>query len=134
MSRIALIALAMSVTSVAEAASVSLKENNLQQLLNNVARQSSVGTPRAINSDLLDNGYTVQGTELINHISVRPVHAEEMRKNPETVRTQLSASVCNNGGFRQLLEQGATLRYEFTEYENNKPVANEIFTHKDCGF
>lgn len=132
MFRFALIALAMT-AAVAQTQAASLKETNLHRLLNKVARDSSVGTPRAINSDLLDRGYSVQGSELVNHLSVRPLHAAAMRQSPDSVRSQLTASVCANGGFRQLLQQGATLRYEFTEYESNKAITNEIFTRKDCG-
>ena len=72
----------------------SLKEMELTQTLEQVARQSSEGTPRAINEDILDQGYTVEGHTLINHLSVREAHAAKMRGNPDTVRTQLAASVC----------------------------------------
>ena len=58
---------------VAQAAS--LKDFELTKMLEKVAQDSSVGTPRAINEDLLDQGYTVEGNELINHLSVRPAHA-----------------------------------------------------------
>ena len=111
---------------------VSLKEQELGQLLNQVAQQSSVGTPRAINADILDQGYTVKGTELVNHLSVRPAHAEQMRANPDTVRAQLANSVCGNAGYRQLLQKGAVLRYQFSEFKNNRPIATERFSAADC--
>lgn len=110
----------------------SLKEQELSQLLQQVAQQSSVGTPRAINADILDQGYTVEGSELINHLSVRPAHAEQMRANPGTVRNQLAHSVCTNAGYRQLLLKGAVLRYQFSEYKSNRPVATERFSAADC--
>lgn len=110
----------------------SLKEQELSRLLQQVAQQSSVGTPRAINADILDQGYTVEGTELINHLSVRPAHAEQMRTNPDTVRSQLASSVCSNAGYRQLLVQGAVLRYQFSEFKSNRPVASERFSAADC--
>lgn len=46
------------------AQAASLSEQNLNRELRNVAVQSSVGTPRAINEDILDQGYTVEGNQL----------------------------------------------------------------------
>ncbi|WP_407311850.1 quorum-sensing-regulated virulence factor family protein [Pseudomonas sp. nanlin1] len=110
----------------------SLKDFDLGKTLQKVAKQSSVGTPRAINEDILDNGYTVQGKELVDHLSVRPSHAAKMRANPDVVRATLSNSVCGNPGYRQLMAQGAVLRYDFTELKTKKPVARERFTASDC--
>src|SRR5690606_33630478 len=90
----------------------SLQDQQLIQLLNTVARESSVGTPRAISSDILDVGYSVDGKELVNHLSVQPRHAAQMRDNPEQVRAQLATSVCSNEGLRVLMDQGAVLRFE----------------------
>ena len=112
--------------------SASLKEHELHLLLERVAEESSVGTPRAINENLLDRGYTAEGTELINFISVQPRHAAMMRDNLKQVRQQLQESVCTNKGFRTLLIDGATLRYEFSEYKTNRSVAVERFTAKSC--
>lgn len=111
----------------------SLKDFELNSMLEKVAQESSIGTPRAINEDILDQGYTVEGSELINHLSVRASHAEQMRANPEAVRKQLAASVCRNTGYRQLLARGAVLRYQFSEYKSNRPVATERFNKADCG-
>lgn len=111
----------------------SLQAFELGQQLAEVARQSSVGTPRAINEDILDRGYTVDGTRLINHLSVRPSHAAQMRGNPDAVRQQLRASVCANPGYRQLLGKGAELVYDFSEYRSNRPVTTERFVATDCG-
>ena len=111
----------------------SLKDQELTKLLEQVARQSSQGTPRAINADILDRGYTVEGNELINHLSVRAGHAAQMRGNPDTVRAQLADSVCRNTGYRRLLAQGAVLRYQFSEYQSNRPVTRERFSKDDCG-
>lgn len=111
----------------------SLQEHELTRLLERVAKESSVGAPRAINEDILDQGYTVEGNELVNHLSVRPAHAEQMRANPATVRNQLAASVCTNPGYRNLLTQGAVLRYQFSEYKSNRPVAVARFVKTDCG-
>ena len=110
----------------------SLKQQELNQLLQQVAQQSSVGTPRAINADILDQGYTVEGAELVNHLSVRPDHAAQMRANPDTVRAQLASSVCSNAGYRQLLLKGAVLRYQFSELKSNRPVTTERFSAADC--
>ncbi|WP_312483415.1 PA3611 family quorum-sensing-regulated virulence factor [Stutzerimonas nitrititolerans] len=114
------------------AQAASLQEQQLSQLLDKVARESSVGTPRAINSDILDVGYSVEGNELVNHLSVQPRHAAQMRDNPKDVRTQLAASVCSNDGLRLLMEQGAVLRFEFSEYESNKPITTERYKASDC--
>lgn len=111
----------------------SLKDHELTQLLEQVARESSQGTPRAINEDILDQGYTVEGHELVNHLSVRAGHAAQMRGNPDTVRAQLANSVCRNAGFRRLLANGAVLRYQFSEYKSNRPVVSERFAKADCG-
>ena len=111
----------------------SLQEHELTRLLERVATESSAGTPRAINEDILDQGYTVEGNELVNHLSVRAAHAEQMRANPATVRNQLAASVCTNPGYRNLLTQGAVLRYQFSEYKSNRPVAVARFVKTDCG-
>ncbi|MGE4406103.1 PA3611 family quorum-sensing-regulated virulence factor [Pseudomonas sp.] len=111
----------------------SLQEQQLGQLLDQVARESSVGTPRAINEDILDQGYTVDGNELVNHLSVQPRHAAQMRDNPADVRSQLGVSVCGNQGLRTLMSQGAVLRYEFSEYKSNRPIATERYKASDCG-
>lgn len=115
------------------AQAASLQEHELTRMLEKVAKESSVGTPRAINEDILDQGYTVEGNELINHLSVRPAHAEQMRNNPQSVRSQLAASVCRNPGYSQLLSSGAVLRYQFSEYKTNRPITVERFAKADCG-
>ena len=111
----------------------SLKDFELTKMLEKVAKDSSVGTPRAINEDILDQGYTVEGNELINYLSVREGHAQQMRANPQSMREQLTASVCSNTGYRQLLARGAVLRYQFTVYKTNLAVATERFSKSDCG-
>ncbi|MFC0709706.1 quorum-sensing-regulated virulence factor family protein [Azorhizophilus paspali] len=110
----------------------SLKDYELTRMLEKVAKESSIGTPRAINEDILDQGYTVEGNELINHLSVRTSHAQQMRAHPDAVRNQLLGSVCSNRGFRQLLGQGAVLRYQFSEYQSNRPVTTERYRAADC--
>lgn len=117
--------------SVAEAQS--LREEELHQLLRDVARQSSAGTPRAINEDLLDRGYRAEGNVLINAIGVQPAHAAQMRDNPDAVREQLTESVCANQGLRQLLARGAVLRFEFGEHPGGRAIASERFVATDCG-
>lgn len=114
------------------ASAASKQEYELTQMLEKVARESSVGTPRAINEDILDQGYTVHGPQLINHLSVRASHAQQMRANPDKVRDQLGASVCSNTSYRQLLAKGALLTYQFTEYKTNRPVATENFDANSC--
>lgn len=131
MLRLTSLTLALSLPLFAHAAT--LKNFELSKALEQVARESSVGTPRAINEDILDQGYTVDGSELVNHLSVRSEHAAKMRGNPDVVRAQLANSVCRNNGYRQLLARGAMLRYEFSEYKSNRPVTTERFSKADCG-
>ena len=111
----------------------SLKEMELSKNLQKVAQQSSVGTPRAINEDILDQGFTVEGNQLINHLSVRESQADQMRRDPKVVYMQLGASVCRNKGFRNLMAQGAVMRYDFTEYKTNRTIGTQSYTAKDCG-
>ncbi|MCQ0166215.1 MULTISPECIES: quorum-sensing-regulated virulence factor family protein [Pseudomonas] len=111
---------------------VSKQEYALNQKLQEVAKESSVGTPRAINEDILDQGYTVEGNQLINHLSVRAGHAQKMQQNPEVMRGQLGDSVCRNTGFRQLMDRGAVLTYRFTEYKTNRPVIDQSFNKASC--
>ena len=114
------------------AQAASKQEYELTQLLQKVAKESSVGTPRAINEDILDQGYTVEGKALINHLSVRQEHAERMQSNPQQVRSQLGDSVCRNNGYRQLLSKGAVLVYRFTVYKSNSPVMDQVFDAASC--
>lgn len=67
------------------AQAASKQDFELSKMLQQVATQSSVGTPRAINEDMLDQGFTVEGNELINHLSVREGEASKMRSDPQTV-------------------------------------------------
>ncbi|MFS0826098.1 quorum-sensing-regulated virulence factor family protein [Pseudomonas phoenicis] len=115
---------------VAQAASK--QDYELNQMLQKVAKESSVGTPRAINEDILDQGYTVEGKALINHLSVREGQAREMAVNPEKVRDQLGASVCNNGGYRQLMARGAVMVYRFSEYKTNRQIGDQAFDAASC--
>lgn len=126
-------ALLVSLLAASAAHAASLQDYELGKQLKEVARQSSVGTPRAINADILDQGYTAEGNQLTNHLSVRAGHAAEMRGNPDAVRQQLRASVCQNPGYRQLLGKGAVLVYDFSEHKSNRPVTTERFQAADCG-
>ncbi|WP_122318752.1 quorum-sensing-regulated virulence factor family protein [Pseudomonas cichorii] len=114
------------------AQAASKQEFELSKMLEKVAQESSVGTPRAINEDILDQGYTVNGNELINHLSVREGQARQMRGNPDAVRNQLGNSVCHNNGYRQLMTKGAVLKYQFSEYKTNRPIVTQTFQASDC--
>ncbi|GFM85926.1 hypothetical protein PSCICO_13250 [Pseudomonas cichorii] len=114
------------------AQAASKQEFELSSMLEKVAKESSIGTPRAINEDILDQGYTVNGKELINHLSVREGQARQMRANPDAVRSQLGNSVCHNNGYRQLMTKGAVLKYQFTEYKTNRPIISQTFQASDC--
>ncbi|MDM9592868.1 quorum-sensing-regulated virulence factor family protein [Pseudomonas guariconensis] len=115
------------------AQAASKQEYELNQMLQKVAKESSVGTPRAINEDILDQGYTVEkGRALVNHLSVRESHAERMRANPDQVRSQLGDSVCRNNGYRQLMSKGAVLVYRFSVYKTNQPIMDQAFDASSC--
>ncbi|MEG0246817.1 MAG: quorum-sensing-regulated virulence factor family protein [Pseudomonas sp.] len=114
------------------AQAASKQDYDLNRMLQKVAKESSVGTPRAINEDILDQGYTVEGKALVNHLSVRQSHAERMQANPEQVRDQLGASVCRNNGYRNLMSKGAVMVYRFTEYKTNRPVMDQAFDAASC--
>ena len=115
------------------AQAASKQEYELTQTLQKVAKESSVGTPRAINEDILDQGYTVEkGKALVNHLSVRQSHAERMLANPQQVRSQLGDSVCRNNGYRQLMSKGAVLVYRFTIYKTNQPIMDQAFDAASC--
>jgi maltodextrin utilization protein YvdJ len=110
----------------------SKQDYELSQMLEKVAKESSAGTPRAINEDILDEGYTVDGKMLINHLSVQSGQAAQMRENPDLVGRQLGTSVCRNAGYRQLMAKGATLRYEFKEYKTGRAITTQQITAADC--
>ncbi|MBC3419215.1 MULTISPECIES: quorum-sensing-regulated virulence factor family protein [unclassified Pseudomonas] len=111
----------------------SKQDYELNQMLQKVAKESSVGTPRAVNEDILDQGYTVEkGKALVNHLSVREEHAQRMLENPALVRSQLGDSVCRNTGYRQLMTKGAVMVYRFTVYKTNQPVMDQAFDAASC--
>ncbi|WP_145130351.1 quorum-sensing-regulated virulence factor family protein [Pseudomonas sp. URMO17WK12:I11] len=114
------------------AQAASKQDYDLNTMLQKVAKESSVGTPRAINEDILDQGYTVEGKALINHLSVRADHAARMQANPEQVRSQLGDSVCRNSGFRNLMSKGAVMVYRFTVYKTNQPLMDQAFDSTSC--
>ncbi|MGE8323864.1 MAG: quorum-sensing-regulated virulence factor family protein [Pseudomonas sp.] len=114
------------------AQAASKQDYDLNNMLQKVAKESSVGTPRAINEDILDQGYTVEGKALVNHLSVRQEHAERMQANPAQVRSQLGDSVCRNAGFRNLMSKGAIMVYRFTVYKTNQPIMDQAFDKASC--
>lgn len=114
------------------AQAASLQEYELGKLLKQVAEQSNAGTPRELNENILDQGYTVEGNELVDHLSVLQDEAKKMRANPEAVRVQLGRSVCSNKGFRDLMAKGAVMRYEFTENKTNLAVTTQRYTAAHC--
>ena len=124
------VALMLALPLAAQAAS--LKDFELNKTLLKVAAKSNEGKPRAINADLLDKGFTVDGTVLINNLEASPTLSAQMRSNPEETVPQLGRSVCSNAGFRTLMAQGATLRYSFKEYKTNNPVLIQDFRAENC--
>lgn len=111
---------------------VSLRESRLQDTLKQVATQSSEGTPRTINADIVDEGFSSEGTELINHLSVNAAYAEQLQHDPLVVRTQLQASVCADQRFRRLMDMGATLTYHFAITGSSQPVLTHSFVAEHC--
>ena len=105
---------------------------NSTKMLQNVATQSSVGTPRAINEDILDQGYTVEGNALINHLSVQSSHADKMRADPKAVYFQLGASVCNNPGVPQTDGQGRDHALRLHRGENQPSGRLRQLQESDC--
>ena len=47
----------------------SLRDMRLQETLNVVAKESSAGTPRRLNDDIVDEGFRAQDGQLINTVS-----------------------------------------------------------------
>jgi|TARA_R110000796_G_scaffold252554_2_gene387598 uncharacterized membrane protein len=111
---------------------VSLRESRLQDTLKQVAEQSSEGTPRTINDDIVDEGFSSDGNELINHLSVNEAYAEQLQRDPLIVRTQLQASVCADQRFRRLMDMGATLTYHFSITGSTRPVLTHSFVAEHC--
>ncbi|POA17809.1 hypothetical protein C1886_20125 [Pseudomonas sp. FW300-N1A1] len=114
------------------AQAASKQDYDLNKMLQKVAQESNVGLPREVSDNILDQGYTVEGKELIDHLSVQAGYAEQMRANPKAVYLQLGASVCRNPNYRKLMAKGAIMRYEFTENKTNRPVASARFQESDC--
>lgn len=110
----------------------SKQDYELNKELEKVAASSNVGKPNALSEDILDEGYTVDGRMLINHLSVQSGQAAQMRENPDLVGRQLGTSVCRNTGYRQLMGKGAILRYEFKEYKTGKLITTQQITAADC--
>lgn len=132
MLRIIIPTLALVIALPLSAQAASLKDFELNKTLLKVAEKSNEGKPRAINPDLLDKGFTVDGTVLINNLETSPNLAAQMRSNPDETIPQLGKSVCSNAGFRTLMQQGATLRYSFREYKTNTPVLIQDFQANNC--
>ncbi|NWC92401.1 MULTISPECIES: PA3611 family quorum-sensing-regulated virulence factor [unclassified Pseudomonas] len=124
------VALALALPLGAQAAS--LLEAQLNKKLQSVAQESNKDLPREIDEKTLEVAYTVEGLQLIDHLSVQPDRAEQMRANPKAVYFQLGQSVCLNKGYRELMAKGAVMRYEITENKTNRPVASVKFQEADC--
>ena len=114
------------------AQAASLKDFELNKMLKDVAEQSNKDLPRELDANILDVGYTVEGSELIDHLSVQTDYAQSMRDNAKAVYLQLGASVCRNANYRKLMARGAVMRYEFTENKTNRPVTSARFVESDC--
>ncbi len=111
---------------------VSLRDTRLEETLKNVAQQSSKDTPRQINANIVDEGFSAQGKELINHLTVDTEYAARMQGDPLVVRSQLQSSVCADQRFRRLLDMGATLTYHFVLADSSQPVLTQSFVAEHC--
>ena len=110
----------------------SLLEAQMNKKLQSVAAESNKDLPREIDEKTLEVAYTVEGMQLIDHLSVLPDRAEQMRANPKAVYFQLGRSVCTNPGYRERLAKGAVTRHEINENKTNRPVASDKFAEPDC--
>ncbi|MGY2289099.1 PA3611 family quorum-sensing-regulated virulence factor [Pseudomonas sp. SDO528_S397] len=114
------------------AQAASLLELQMNKKLQSVAAESNRDLPREIDDKTLEVAYTVEGVQLIDHLSVQSDRAEQMRANPKAVYFQLGQSVCLNKGYRELMAKGAVMRYDITENKSNRPVASVKFQESDC--
>ncbi|GGC85976.1 PA3611 family quorum-sensing-regulated virulence factor [Halopseudomonas salina] len=110
----------------------SLREMRLQETLEDIAEQSSIGTPRPLNDDIVDEGFSARDGHLINYLSVNEAYAAQLQSEPLVVRSQLQASVCSNQQFRRLMDMGATLTYHFVLTDTTQPVLTHSFVSEHC--
>ncbi len=110
----------------------SLRDLQLEETLREVAEQNNQDRPRRMNEHIIDEGLTVNGTELINFLSVQPGYAEKLQGDPLVVRTQLQASVCRDQRLRRLMDMGATLTYHFVLSDSTQPVLTQSFIAEHC--
>lgn len=128
--RYLIVVLVLLVTLPAQA--VSLRDTRLEETLRNVAAQSSKDTPRKLNEFIVDEGFSAEGKELINHLSVDGQYAVRMQSDPLVVRSQLQSSVCADQRFRRLLDMGATLTYHFVLTDTHQPILTQSFVADHC--
>lgn len=114
------------------AQAVSLRDTRLEETLRTVAQQSSQDTPRKLNDYIVDQGFSAEGRELVNHLSVDTEYAARMQNEPLTVRSQLQSSVCADQRFRRLLDMGATLTYHFVVASTQQPILTQSFVADHC--
>ena len=132
MLRLAAPSIALALVLPVGAQAASLLEAQMNRKLQSVAAESNKDLPREIDEKTLEVAYTVEGMQLIDHLSVMSDRAEQMRANPKAVYFQLGQSVCLNKGYRELMAKGAVMRYEITENKTNRPVASVKFVETDC--
>ena len=132
MLRLAAPSIALALVLPVGAQAASLLEAQMNRKLQSVAAESNKDLPREIDEKTLEVAYTVEGMQLIDHLSVMSDRAEQMRANPKAVYFQLGQSVCLNKGYRELMAKGAVMRYEITENKTNRPVASVKFVEADC--
>lgn len=111
---------------------VLFKDFELSKMLEKVVKESSVGIFCVINEDIFDQGYIVEGNQLINYFSVCVSYVECMCFNLDSVCSQFGDSVCSNIGYCQLFVCGVIFIYSFIEYKINQLVVIECFDVGSC--
>ena len=129
MLRLAAPSIALALVLPVGAQAASLLEAQMNRKLQSVATESNKDLPREIDEKTLEVAYTVEGMQLIDHLSVLPDRAEQMRANPKAVYFQLGQSVCLNKGYRELMAKGAPVLHYYTmsKAEETEQIAAAIF-------
>ena len=114
------------------AQAASLAEFNLNKSLQATAAVSNEGKPREITQGLTDNGFTVDGTVLTNHLVADQELALNMLKDKNAAALALGRSVCSNAELRKLLARGAVVRLDVRDNEGNIQVLSQDIGADNC--
>ena len=114
------------------AQAASLAEFNLEKDLKETAEKSSQGTPRLMDSGLTDNGFSAEGRVLTNHLVAPQALALDILKNKEAAASVLGRGVCSNKEFRTLLANGAIVRLDIKDDQNNITILSQDIVADNC--